>query len=94
MSELSLGILEGHKLVANPVKIYNKQMIPSCCCVSCAAASRVKVQYTVEGDREISRGSKPAKKLACKLTDLDISFNDFNSFITNITKTSARHQRQ
>jgi len=62
MNELSLGILEGHKLVVNPVKIYNKQMIPNCYCVSCAAANRVKVQQTVEGDREISRDLKPAKE--------------------------------
>jgi len=62
MNELSLRILEGHKLVANPVKIYNKQMIPNCYCVSCAAVNRVKVQQTAEGDREISRDLKPAKE--------------------------------
>ena len=61
MNELSLGILVGHESVVNLVKIYNKQMILHCCCVFCAAASRVKVQQTVEGDREISRDLKPAK---------------------------------
>ena len=65
-NELSLGILEGHKLVVNLAKIYNRQRIAHCCCVSCAAVSRVKVhvhvQQTVEGDREISRDLTPAKE--------------------------------
>jgi len=62
MNELSLRILEGHKSVVNPVKIWNKQLIPHCCCVSCAAANIVKAQQTVAGDREISRNLKPAKE--------------------------------
>lgn len=60
MNELSLGILEGHILVANQAKIYNKRMILHCYCVSCAAARRVKVRQRVVDDREILRGLKPA----------------------------------
>ena len=62
MNELSLGILEGRKLVVNPVKIYNTQMIRHCCCVSYVAPYKVKVQYIVEGDKEILSVLKPAKE--------------------------------
>ena len=61
MNELSLGILVRHESAVNLVKIYNKQMILHCCCASCAAVSRVKLQVA-EGDREISRDLKPAKE--------------------------------
>ena len=61
-NELFLGILEGRKLGVNPVKIYNTQMICHCCCVSYAAPYKVKVQYTVEGDKEILSVLKPAKE--------------------------------
>ena len=62
MNELSLGILVEHESVVNLVKIYNKQKILHCCCVSCTAASIVNVPQMIEGDREILRDLKPAKE--------------------------------
>lgn len=51
-NELSLKILEGHILVAGRVKIYNRQTILHCCCISYAVECKLKARLTAVDDRD------------------------------------------
>lgn len=61
MNELSLEILEGHILVADQVKIYNKQMTLHCYYISYVAGCKLKAGRAVVDDKELLKGSQPAK---------------------------------